>query len=311
MKPSLRHVLHILVLGSVLSILIPTSARATPPRSLLATTFPTYQMLRQLTSGIPGVRAELMLPAGTGCPHEYALTPSDMNKLARADALVINGLGLEDFLGPALKSVSPDIPVLDASGGLQDLLPDQEAGQAGNEQDRHGKVNPHLFASPRRVAAMTLNLGAQLAGLDPEHAARYRGNAQAYAARMNALADEFSELGKRLKNNRIVTQHGVFDYLAKDMGLDVVAVLQAHEDQQPSAADMLRLVREMRGKKVGAVFTEPQYPDKAARALARETGVATARLDPVAGGPDNAPADYYESVMRENLRTLERTLGTR
>ena len=114
----------------------------------------------------------------------------------------------------------------------------------------------------------------------------------------------------RTHSPRIITQHGVFDYLARDMGLDVVAVVQANDTQPPSASDMMRLVRDIRDKKVGAVFTEPQYPDKIAATLARETGVATAKLDPVATGPAIAPLDYYETTMRTNLRTLENTLGT-
>ena len=59
------------------------------------------------------------------------------------------------------------------------------------------------------------------------------------------------------------------------------------------------------------MFTEPQYPAKAGETLARETGVPLAVLDPVANGPADASPDYYERVMENNLRTLERTLDAR
>lgn len=282
------------------------------PRRILATTFPIYQILRQVTDGVPGVQTDVMIPAGAGCPHDYALTPRDIRKLTEADILAINGLGLEAFLSTNPAKINPRLAVADASRGLGDLLPadggQPHAAHAGHDAEA---FNPHLFGSPRRMAAMTVGLGNQLAELDPDHAALYRENAHNYALRMHRLADEFTELGKRLANRRIVTQHGVFDYLARDMGLEVAAVLQAGEDQQPSAADMLRLIREIREKQIGAVFTEPQYPDKIASTVAREAGVPAARLDPVAGGPPDAPPDYYETVMRGNLRTLERTLGTR
>ena len=126
----------------------------------------------------------------------------------------------------------------------------------------------------------------------------------------DALADEFAALGGRLKNNRIITQHGVFDYLARDMGLDVTAVIQADDTQAPSASDMMKLIKAIRDQQVGAIFTEPQYPDKVAATLSRETGVATAKLDPAATGPASTPLDYYENTMRANLHTLESTLGT-
>lgn len=135
-------------------------------------------------------------------------------------------------------------------------------------------------------------------------------NGSDYAERMNRLADDLAALSKRLRNNRIVTQHGVFDYLARDMGLEVVAVVQAHAGQNPSAAEMRTLVKTIRLKKAGALFTEPQYPDAIGRTIAKEAGIIAARLDPAANGPEPAPLDYYEQVMRTNLATLEKTLGS-
>ena len=57
-----------------------------------------------------------------------------------------------------------------------------------------------------------------------------------------------------------------------------------------------------------ALFTEPQYPAKVGETIAREIGIPVATLDPVASGPPDAPADYYEKTMRANLETLKRIL---
>ena len=76
-----------------------------PPR-ILASTFPMYQIVRNITQGVDGVEVELMIPAQMGCPHDYALTPQDMTKLARAEVLVINGLGLEEFLGAPVRKAN-------------------------------------------------------------------------------------------------------------------------------------------------------------------------------------------------------------
>ena len=148
-----------------------------------------------------------------------------------------------------------------------------------HEPEHHGHhhedqgVNPHLFASPQMVAKLALNIATELGQIDPEGAAIYARNAQTYAARMNKLGDELAALGQTLKSNRIVTQHGVFDYLARDMGLEVVAVVQAHAGQEPSAAEMLEIIKITKEKKAGAVFTEPQYPAKIGRTIAKEAGI--------------------------------------
>ena len=294
--------------------------------NVLCTTFPIHLITRNVAQGRAGVDLQLMLPAGMGCPHDYALTPQDLRKIAAADVLVVNGLGLEEFLGAPVETANPDVETVDSSAGIPNLLEyahehsgaeeehDHEAeADPGHAEHDHGHhhhtgVNPHLFASPRQAARIALNVAAGLSKADPEGAGVYFRNAQAYADRLNALADEMAALGRTLKNNRIVEPHGVFDYLARDMGLEVVAVLRPH-GQEPSAAEMLELVRTLRAKQAGAIFTEPQYPAKVGAALARETGLPTATLDPVATGPDEAPLDYYETAMRQNMETLRATLG--
>ncbi len=302
-------------------------------RSITASTFPIYLITRNVTHGIEGIELQLLLPSQLGCPHDYSLTPQDVQKLTKADILVINGLGMEEFLGAPVETANPDLKIIDSSNGITDILrytdmdehdhhenTDREnyheksahdKKEAHNQGHRHTDFNPHLFASPAMTARMAMHIAEELAKTDPTEAERYLANARDYAHKMKRLADDLASAGKRLVNNRIVTQHGVFDYLARDMGLEVVAVVQAHPGQEPSAAKLLALIKDIKKKKAGAIFTEPQYPDKICQTLAKETGIAMAVLDPVATGPENAPLDYYETIMRNNLVTLEKTLGSR
>ena len=298
---------------------------------ILATTFPIFQITRNVVQGHEAVEVALMLPSQLGCPHDYALSPQDIQKLLTADVMVVNGLGMEEFLGTPLKNANPALKIIDTSDGIKDVLkyasqneesgyhdPEKEdhrhvkpEGAAEDARHHHAGSNPHLYTSPRRVSLLAMKIAEGLSMIDPAGRDLYSKNAKSYSETMNALAYEFTELGGRLKNNRIVTQHGVFDYLAEDMGLTIVAVMQPHAGQEPSAAEMLEIVKNIREKNAGAIFTEPQYPDKIGRTIAGETGIPSAVLDPAATGPDNAPLDYYERVMRKNLETLKKTLGIR
>lgn len=288
-----------------LALLLPLAATG-GELQVLCTTFPIYQITRNVAQGRGGVNVQLLLPASLGCPHDYALTPQDMQKLLGARVLVVNGAGLEEFLGAPVAKANPGLSVVDSSAGVSNLLTYQSENAPGRQEP-----NPHFFSSPRLAAQLAANIAAGLARADSEGADLYQKNAALYAVRMNRLADEFTALGRTLANRRIVTQHGAFDYLARDAGLEVVAVLQAHAGQEPSAADMLELVKIIRASKAGAIFTEPQYPAKIGQTLARETGIPSAILDPTASGPENAPLDYYETVMRKNLETLRATLGVK
>jgi len=74
------------------------AAAAEPKVRVLATTYPVYLLTRAVAQSSPDVQVDLLIPAQTGCPHDYALTPKDMQKLSQARIVVINGLGLEAFL---------------------------------------------------------------------------------------------------------------------------------------------------------------------------------------------------------------------
>ena len=298
----------------------PAAHGGPPPPRILCSTFPIHQIMRYVTQGRAGLELSLLLPAGLGCPHDYALTPQDLRRIGDADVLVINGRGLDEFLGAPAVKAHPRLTVIDSAAGLETEgdggpeLHDDEAheGEGDEGQDRHhahADGNPHLFASPRQAARLARNLADALKRLDPDGAQLYDRNAQAFSARLTALAGEFARLGRTIGCRRVVAQHDVFEFLAQDMGMEVVGVVQRHPGENPSAAEMLALVKRIRATGAQAVFIEPQYAADVATTVAREARVPVVALDPLATGPDEAPPDYYETVMRRNLDALRKTLG--
>jgi zinc transport system substrate-binding protein len=305
---------------------------------ILASTFPMALFTRNVVNGAQGVEVDLMLSPNLGCPHDYVLTPQDMEKIRRADVFIANGLGLEEFLGDAMLKVNPEMVVVDTSREIEDLISMErdehhegrarehhpprhddashrhshahtKKGPETREQDEESTVpNPHLFASPRLAIRIVTNIAAALASADPANAQKYKSNADLYASRLKGLLDEMITESRGFKSRSIVTQHAVFDYLARDMGLEIVAVVQEHPGQEPSAAEMIDLVKVIKQSGAAAIFTEPQYPAKIGAVLAREAGIQVADLDPVASGPENAPLDHYEKTMRANLSTIKRIL---
>ncbi len=283
----------------------PSPAPAPPALRVVCTTFPMYLMTLNVAAGRGDVRVDIMLPAAMGCPHDYVLTPQDMQKIAGADLLIANGLGLEEFLGEPIARANPKIKVVDTSEGVSEVIWASEGGPGGTA----GKVrNPHMFASPRLAARIAQNIAAALEAADPAGASTFSQHAARYAARLTELGAACAAMSQGLRSRRIVTEHGVFDYFARDCGLEIAAVVEETPGQEPAAARMLALVREIRQSSAGALFTEPQYPGRVGRTIAREAGIPAAVLDPVASGPDDPPLDYYERVMRRNLETLQRTL---
>ncbi|MBI5576519.1 MAG: zinc ABC transporter substrate-binding protein [Deltaproteobacteria bacterium] len=265
---------------------------------VLASFLPVYLFARNVANGAPGVSVEIMLPASLGCPHDYSLTPGDMKKIASADLFIANGYGMEEFLGAPVRKANPRIRVVESAQGAAPI-----------RTDGHGGVNPHTWVSPRNAIRQVRNIEKALSAVSPGNAGVFRRNADAYTAKLAVLAKEFDDASAKFRNRKIVTFHNVFDYLARDLGLEIVGEIEETPGQEPSAGEIARLIRSIRGKGAAAVFWEPQYPKRLADMIAAEAGVPSHALDPVSTG--SADPSTYETVMRQNLRTLKEALGTR
>ena len=279
---------------------------------VLATTFPVWLFTRNVCRDVPGVTVELFVPAQTGCPHDFTPSPADLSRLAAAQAVVINGLGLEGFLARPLRTLDKEQAVIDASRSTEPLpAPAEDNGHDHGHADGpdHGApgVNPHIFAGPAQAAIMVRTIGEGLARRDAANAALYRANAAAYAERLAALAAGLAAIGREAPRKGIVLQHDDLAYLAHESGLETLAVLVAGDENSAlSAARLNALARRLAAERPVLIAGEPPAPARAVELLARETNVPAALLDPVASGPADAPLTYYEQVMDANTKTLRR-----
>ena len=267
---------------------------------VLCSFLPICLFTQNVIQGRPNIELEMLVPADRGDPHDFVLSPRDVQRIARAELFIVNGLGLEEFLGVPVKKANPRVVVVDTSTGVTPI-------KSGGEHP--GEPNPHLFASPREAIVQVRNIEKALSLADPGGAAVYKRNTTNYAARLERLRDEFLVASRLFRNRKIVTMHRVFDYLTRDIGLELVGVVRENPEQEPSAGEVLKLVKRMKSTGVAAVFTEPQYPSPMAQTVAREAHVPSYVLDPVSTGPQKPPLDYYETVMRQNLKTLKQALG--
>jgi len=271
----------------------PSVAAKEPGLRVLASFLPIYLFAQNVGGGVPGVTVEMMLPAMLGCPHDYALTPGDMRKIARADLFLANGRGMEDFLGAPVLRANPAIRIVETASAVPPLH----------------EPNPHTWVSPRNAILQVRAIEQSLSAASPGNAPFFRRNAEAYIERLGALAREFDEAAGRFRNRRIVTFHNVFDFLARDLGLTVVGHIEETPGQEPSAGEVAALVRRIRDTKAAALIAEPQYPVRLAEVIAKEAGIPVRTLDPVATGSISPAA--YEEAMRRNLTILAEVLSAR
>ncbi len=274
--------------------------------SVMATFYPVYVLAENVLDGVEGVSLSSMTPPSTGCLHDYQLLTSDMRALAKAQALLINGAGMEAFLDDVTGQF-PNLTVIDCSLGV-DLIAEEEDEEADHDHDHdHGEYNAHIWLAPENAVQMVKNLRDGLSALLPDQAERIAANADAYIARLSALDAELRAAIETLPRKEIVTFHEAFPYFARAYGLEVAAVVALEPDEPVSPRMLKEVIEKVKAAGNPPLFSEPQYENAALRTVAMETGAPVYELDPLVTGDGAKTA--YEDVMRKNLQVLLEALG--
>ena len=258
---------------------------------IIASFYPMYIMVKNVTKDVPGVSVQNLTPPLTGCLHDYTVTTNDMKKLSDAQVFVANGAGMESFLDEIIAQ-HPNLKIMELAGNIP-LIKGK-----GNEGD-----NPHLWVSISNAIIQVKNLGKAMEEFDPAHKEFYLRNTADYVAKLETLRKKMRSELAPYKGRSIITFHEAFPYFAQEFGFNIVAVIEREPGSEPSAKELADTIELVKKNGIPALFSEPQYPASAAETIAKETGAKVYLLDPAVCGPDDY--DAYIKIMENNLATLK------
>jgi len=234
--------------------------------------------------------------------HTFEPSPTDIRAVAGARLLVMNGLGLDDWLrNTIVNAAANETPLLQMGVDLPGVEP--LPGEAP------GTENPHLWMAVPYASLYVDRIAAALDQVDPDHKADFSRQAAAYKARLAALDRQVREEIDTIPqgNRRLVTFHDAFPYFAREYGIEIVGVAVEAPGQDPSAGEIAALIQAIKASGVKAIFSESQFPTQLVDQIARETGakvVATLYDDSLG----DAPVTSYEAVIQWDVDQLVQAL---
>jgi manganese/iron transport system substrate-binding protein len=255
-----------------------------------------------------------LMPRGVD-PHTYEPTPGDIQAIAKADIVFLNGLGLEETLLPRLANAGGQAALVSLSEGITPRGLGGVAGSgvtpaAGDLQE--SGVDPHVWQDPQNVIRWTENAADALSRLDPAGEQGYRQRADAYRKQLEQLDATIQALVDTipLDQRRLVTDHDDMGYFAARYGFTIVgAVIPAYSTSaEPSAREISQLEDVVKQLGVKAVFVSVEANQVMSSRVAQDTGV---RLVPIYAGslsPADGPAPSYIKLMLYNVNTIVEAL---
>ena len=256
------------------------------------------------------VTINTIVPAGVDV-HTFEPSPADAQKLASADLIVMNGLGLDEWALSLLEAAGKnEEAVLELAEGIDEsnawvYLEGEEHDEEVGEEHGHGGADPHIWLDPKGAAIYVERIAARVAAELPERATEIESARDAGLAAIAALEEElrvgFAAVDASAR--KIVTFHDGFGYFARAYEIEIVGVAVEAPGQEPSAKEIAALIDAIKGAGVTSVFSEAQFPSKVLDQVAAETG-ATVLENLYSDALGDAPANSYLGAMRANAAAI-------
>ncbi len=188
-------------------------------------------------------------------------------RAADADLILWNGLNLELWFEQFLSNMD-DVPSATLTDGIDPI------SISGGSYE--GKPNPHAWMGLDNALIYIDNIVAAFSEQDPDNAAIYATNAEAYKEELRSTIEPLrARIAAIPESERwLVTCEGAFSYLARDFGLKELYLWPMNADQVGTPQQVRKVIDGVREHNVPAVFCESTVNTAPAKQVARETGAA-------------------------------------
>ena len=239
-------------------------------------------------------------------PHSYQPRPEDIQKISRFDAIVINGMGHDDYIKPMIKAAgNKNLMVIDPHKGVP-LIPSYQKIYDFEKTDKKQKIsyNSHTYIAINGAVQQIYNIADELVKLSPENRDRFEQNARSYIKSLRKmLAAALQKINANKSNNlRIATVHDGYTYLLSELGIEVTAVIQPRHGIEPSPRQLQDTIKRIQQANVNVLFGELDYQKKYVDIIFNETGCRIYQLSHVSKGPYSK--QKFALDMKQNLDTI-------
>ncbi|RZN09589.1 ABC transporter substrate-binding protein [Bradyrhizobium genosp. SA-3] len=258
-----------------------------------------FSILADFVRNVSGSRINLTTLVGADSDvHVYTPAPSDAKRIADANLVIVNGLGLEGWLPRLVQSSGSKATVVTASAGITPL----KLGSA---------ADPHAWQSVPNAKIYVTDIANALAATAPDDAEFFRTQAKAYLEKLETLDREVREAVAKipLERRKVISTHDAFGYFSAEYGIQFIAPLGVSTETEPSARDIAAIIGQIKAQKIPAVFLENISDDRLIRRIAAETGAkvgGTLISDGLTG--EKGPAPTYIDMVRHNIKALTSAL---
>lgn len=291
--------------------------------------------LEDFTKKIGGDHVEVttLIPPGTDS-HTYEPTSKEILDIARADAFIYNGLGMESYAEKIHETLeSEDVKMVEAAGGVVAVTHEHTHGNEehhghrdeeheheqehedeheshGEDGHHHGDQDPHVWLDPHRAITLAASIKDVLIDLKPEAKDEFEKNYEELVNSLHELDEEFHQLVEGKTNPEMIVSHAAYGYWEESYGIKQIAIAGLSSSQEPSQGELTEIIQLAKEKDIKYVIFEQNVTPKVAEVIREEINAEPLYLHNLSTLTDEDienKEDYF-SLMKRNLETLDKAL---
>lgn len=286
-----------LLLSAVIPALMALSAVPASAETLKVVA--SFTVLADVVKQVGGDHVKVTSLVGpNGDPHEFEPSPADARNLNAAKVAFVSGEGLEGWMDRLITASGYKGTPVTVSEGINTRT---------MEEDGKEVTDPHVWNSPVNVKVWVANIEKALSSADPADADAFKANAAKYTKTLDELdAYAHSKFDKVADDRRkVLTSHDAFGYFGREYNVSFLAPLGLSTESEASAADVAKLIEQIKSERVKAYFFENSNDPRLVKQVAKATGAEPGGELYVESLSDaKGPAPTYEKMFRYNVDQL-------
>lgn len=233
----------------------------------------------------------IMVPSGAD-PHTYEPFPEQISKLRKSVAYISNGyLGFEMNWLERFYETNPAMKKLSLGDSINPI------SSVHHHPGGHMEgADPHYWMSPVCALRMATSVEELLCDLNPAQKNKYETNYQLLLAKIREVDNKARKLFSGILNKRFMIYHPNLAYIARDYGLEEIAV--EFEGKEPPPSRIRELIDLARKDNIKTIFIQREYDKKNAKAIAGEIGARLILIDPLSEDWQKSTTDVIEALYK-------------
>jgi zinc transport system substrate-binding protein len=278
---------------------------------LVASFYPFYEIAQEI--GGNNTIVTPVIPMGVE-PHDWEITPQQIQDIIGADMIIYNGIGFDSWLGK--KEEFRNSFLVDISKDLQfTKLGNQKAsensGQDPRPDDQTSVYDPHIWLDPILVKNISKTISNALIKLDPNNTDSYLQNTKNFNQQLDTLDSliKISLANCELKD--FITFHESFRYFANRYGLTQHAVHGYFPEGEILPQQIIKIVSLAKDLGIDTIYSEELKDPRLSQTLASEIpNGKVLQLSPIEGidQEEQKKGIGYIDKMKMNLENLKQGL---